>query len=197
MLRVIKKDLKPSRHQEIDSEDDDGDDDDDLLGIEEAEESDEAETGETGDSDEQTDESEAVVGVQSVGKEADDEDSDESDGGMDDDAMFRMDSYLAQIFRDRKNQAGGETAHSQLVLFKLRVLSLLEIYLHENPGICVLRLLLYLYVTISSLENMLDTTIYLTAYNALRVCLIAAQFNGKWVFFHPFGMFDCLSVEKF
>ncbi|KAM7474805.1 hypothetical protein LguiB_022048 [Lonicera macranthoides] len=134
MLRVIKKDLKPARHQEIDSEDDDGDDDDDLLGIEEAEESDEAETGETGDSDEQTDDSEAVVGVQSVGKEADNEDSDESDGGMDDDAMFRMDSYLAQIFRDRKNQAGGETAHSQLVLFKLRVLWLLEIYLHENPG---------------------------------------------------------------
>lgn len=163
MLRVIKKDLKPARHQEIDSEDDDGDDDDDLLGIEEAEESDEAETGETGDSDEQTDDSEAVVGVQSVGKEADDENSDESDGGMDDDAMFRMDSYLAQIFRDRKNQAGGETAHSQLVLFKLRVLSLLEIYLHENPGICVLRLFEYLYVTISSLES--------AGYNHLFNCI--------------------------
>jgi DNA polymerase phi len=53
---------------------------------------------------------------------------------MDDDAMFRMDAYLAQIFKDRKNQAGGETAQSQLVLFKLRVLSLLEVYLHENPG---------------------------------------------------------------
>lgn len=68
-----------------------------------------------------------------VGKEAVD-DSDDSDGGMDDDAMFRMDTYLAQIFKERKNQAEGENAHSQLVLFKLRVLSLLEIYLHENPG---------------------------------------------------------------
>lgn len=53
---------------------------------------------------------------------------------MDDEAMFRMDSYLVQIFRDRKNQAGSETAHSQLVLFKLHVLSLLEIYLRKNPG---------------------------------------------------------------
>ncbi|KAG7976526.1 hypothetical protein I3843_06G153400 [Carya illinoinensis] len=60
--------------------------------------------------------------------------SDDSDGGMDDDAMFRMDSYLAQIFKERKNQAESDNAHSQLVLFKLRVLSLLEIYVHENPG---------------------------------------------------------------
>jgi DNA polymerase phi len=60
--------------------------------------------------------------------------SDDSDGGMDDDEMFRMDTYLAQIFKERKNQAEGGNAHSQLVLFKLRVLSLLEIYLHENPG---------------------------------------------------------------
>ncbi|KAJ0047079.1 hypothetical protein Pint_04011 [Pistacia integerrima] len=53
---------------------------------------------------------------------------------MDDEAMFRMDTYLAQIFKEKKNQAGSETAQSQLNLFKLRVLSLLEIYLHENPG---------------------------------------------------------------
>ncbi|KAK9283879.1 hypothetical protein L1049_012134 [Liquidambar formosana] len=134
MLRVIKKDLKPARHQDAESEDHD-DDDDDFLGIEEAEESDESEMGETGESDGQTDDSEAVVGVEAVGKEhPEGSDDSESDGGMDDDAMFRMDTYLAQIFRERKNQAGGETAHAQLVLFKLRVLSLLEIYLHENPG---------------------------------------------------------------
>ena len=41
MLRIIKKDLKPSRHQEAGSEDDDADDDD-LLGIEEDEDIDEA-----------------------------------------------------------------------------------------------------------------------------------------------------------
>ncbi|PPD85152.1 hypothetical protein GOBAR_DD17922 [Gossypium barbadense] len=85
--------------------------------------------------DEQSEDSEAVVGSEGADKDLP-EDSDESDGGMDDDAMFRMDTYLAQIFKEKKNQAGGETAQSQLVLFKLRVLSLLEIYLHENRGKC-------------------------------------------------------------
>ncbi|KAM0028732.1 putative DNA-directed DNA polymerase [Helianthus debilis subsp. tardiflorus] len=140
MLKVIKKDLKPARHQETDSDDEDDDDDDDLLEIEEAEDSDsddEAETGDNtadgddGDLIEQSEDSEGGT----IGKEPNEEqDSDESDGGMDDEAMFRMDSYLAQIFKEKRNQAGGETAHSQLVLFKLRVLSLLEIYLHENRG---------------------------------------------------------------
>ncbi|KAG8368547.1 hypothetical protein BUALT_Bualt15G0056900 [Buddleja alternifolia] len=134
MLRVIKKDLKPARHQKTDIEDEDADDDDDLLGVEETEESDEGETGETANSDEQTDDSEAVSGVDAVTAELPEASDDESDEGMDDDEMFRMDTYLARIFREKKNQAGGETAHSQLVLFKLRVLSMLEIYLHENPG---------------------------------------------------------------
>ncbi|XP_050209796.1 uncharacterized protein LOC126660371 [Mercurialis annua] len=131
MLRVIKKDLKPARHQGADSEDDD---DEDFLGVEEDEDIDEAETGETSDNEEQTDDSEAVIEADEAGKEPP-EDSDDSDGDdMDDDAMFRMDTYLAQIFREKRNQAGSETAQSQLILFKLRVLSLLEIYLHENPG---------------------------------------------------------------
>ena len=133
MLRIIKKDLKPARHQEADSEDDDTDDDD-LLGIEEDEDIDEAQTGETAESDEQSDDSEALAGSEGAKKEL----PEDSDGGMDDDAMFRMDNYLAQIFKEKKNQAGGETAQSQLVLFKLRVLSLLEIYLHENRGKCLL-----------------------------------------------------------
>ncbi|KAF5206015.1 Dna polymerase v family [Thalictrum thalictroides] len=132
MLRVIRKDIKPPRHQATDSEDDD-DDDEDLLGIEEAEETDEADAVEIGDNDEEADDSEVIAGVDAIGDEVP-EGSDESDGGMDDEAMFRMDSYLVRIFRERKNQAGGETAHAQLVLFKLRVLSLVEIFLHENPG---------------------------------------------------------------
>ncbi|KAL3614421.1 hypothetical protein CASFOL_042495 [Castilleja foliolosa] len=132
MLRVIKKDLKPARHQNTDNEDDDGEDD--LLEVEEADDSDEAETGETADSDGQADDSETVVGVDAATVQLPEGSDDDSDEGMDDDAMFRMDTYLARIFREKKNQAGGETAHSQLVLFKLRVLSLLEIYLHENPG---------------------------------------------------------------
>ncbi|KAM1151636.1 hypothetical protein ACFX19_034940 [Malus domestica] len=139
MLRVIRKNLKPARHQDADSDDifDDEEDDEDFLNIEEDEGIDKAETGETGDSDEQPDgseaDSEAADAVEAVGKE-NPEASDDSDGGMDDDAMFRMDTYLTQIFKERKNLAGGDTAHHQLMLFKLRVLSLLEIYLHENPG---------------------------------------------------------------
>ncbi|MCD7451609.1 hypothetical protein HAX54_012871 [Datura stramonium] len=135
MLRVIKKDLKPARHQETDSEnDDDNDDDDDVLDIEESEESDEAEMHETAESDEHADDSETVVGVEGVSSELPNASNDDSDEGMDDDAMFSMDASLAKMFKNRKNQAGSETAHSQLALFKLRVLSLLEIYLHENPG---------------------------------------------------------------
>ncbi|XP_058069514.1 rDNA transcriptional regulator pol5 [Magnolia sinica] len=131
MLRVIKKDLKPARHQAMDNVADD--DDEDLLGIEEAEdETDEADAAETGDSDDHADDSEEMPRVEQKVEEH--PASDDSDGGMDDDAMFRMDSYLAQMFKERKNSMGSETAHSQLVLFKLRVLSLLEIYLHRNPG---------------------------------------------------------------
>lgn len=136
MLRVVKKNLKPARHQVAESDNDeeeDEDDDEDLINIEEDEVIDQAEAGER---EEHTDDSEAVVEAEESDdddKEAS-EDSDESDGGMDDDAMFRMDTYLTQIFKERKNQAGSETAQYQLVQFKLRVLSLLEIYLHENPG---------------------------------------------------------------
>jgi DNA polymerase phi len=63
----------------------------------------------------------------------DGDDSDDSDG-MDDDAMFRIDPYIARIFKER-NLPGSETKQSQLMRFKLRVLTLLDIYLQRNPGI--------------------------------------------------------------
>ncbi|GKV26597.1 hypothetical protein SLEP1_g35866 [Rubroshorea leprosula] len=127
-------DLPLSRHHDEDNEDDD-EDDDGLLAIEEDEDVDEAETGEAVESDEQTDDSEAVVGAEEASKEPDaDEDSDDFDSGMDDDAMFRMDTYLAQICKEKKNQTGSETAQSQPIVFTLHILSLLEIYLHEHRG---------------------------------------------------------------
>ncbi|PNX74648.1 DNA polymerase v-like protein, partial [Trifolium pratense] len=107
MLRVIKKNLKPARHPDAASADEDDDDeDDDLFNIED-EEIDQAETGETGDSDGQTDDSESVFEAEETGQDHH-EDSDDSDSGMDDDAMFRMDTYLAQIFKEKKNQAGSK-----------------------------------------------------------------------------------------
>ncbi|KAJ0238288.1 hypothetical protein HA466_0243780 [Hirschfeldia incana] len=133
MLRVIKKDLKPARHQDEDQDSEDLDDDDeDCLAIEEEEEDENEEMGETGESDEHVDDFETVTDRE-VPENSDGSEEEEDDDEMDDDAMFRMDTYLAQIFKEKKNQYGGETAQSQLVLFKLRVLSLLEIYLHENP----------------------------------------------------------------
>ncbi|CAN1827463.1 Myb-binding protein 1A, partial [Linum perenne] len=135
MLRIIKRDLKPARHREADSENDD-DDDDDLLDIEE-DEDDEIDEAQTGESEDQTDDSEAVVEAGGDDKESSDDSDDESDEGMDDEEMFRMDTYLAQIFKEKKNQTGSETAQSQLVLFKLRVLSLLEIYLRSSHVVTI------------------------------------------------------------
>lgn len=175
MLRVIKKSLKPARHPGAESEDD-YDDEDDFINIED-EEIDQAETGETAESDEHTDDSEAVVEVEETGNEHP-EASDDSDGGMDDDAMFRMDTYLAQIFKEKKNQAGGETAHSQLVLFKLRILSLLEIFLHENPG------KLTSFIPFINLGNLMSLCCFLVSfmYNTtlmkrLRNCCIFISFQ--------------------
>ena len=95
MLWIIKKDLKPARHQEAGSEDDD---DDDLLGIEEDEDIDEAETGEIVESDEQSEDSEAIVG----GEGADKVLPEDSDGGMDDDAMFGMDTILPRSLKRKR-----------------------------------------------------------------------------------------------
>ncbi|KAI4342305.1 hypothetical protein MLD38_026945 [Melastoma candidum] len=141
MIRVIKKDLTPPRHATVESEDESDDEqDEDFLDIEEDEDAEYAEDTDmdkTVDNDEITDDSEAAVAVAENNREVAENSDEESDEGMDDEAMFRMDTYLARIFKERKNQSGGsgpETAQSQLVLFKLRVLSLLEIYLHENPG---------------------------------------------------------------
>ncbi|KAJ8465662.1 hypothetical protein OPV22_028214 [Ensete ventricosum] len=158
MLRVIKKDLKGPRHPTASSygDDEEEEDDDDFLGIEEAEEADEVGTDDTVDSDghadgadellrpEETNDKVAKKDVDLMGTdkiEAIDEvtkneelsASDDSDDDMDDDAMFRMDSYIARIFKERKI-SGSDSAQSQLIPFKLRVLSLLEIYLQKNPG---------------------------------------------------------------
>ncbi|KAI3913610.1 hypothetical protein MKW92_038254 [Papaver armeniacum] len=135
MLQVVRKDLKPARHQAAGTDDEDDDDEEgDFLNIEESEDDDD-EVEETVDSDDSADDSEVATRIKAAASKELADNSDDSDSGMDDDAMFRMDSYLVKIFKEKKNQLdGGETAKSQLVSFKLRVLSLLEIYLHENPG---------------------------------------------------------------
>ncbi|XP_062218145.1 uncharacterized protein LOC133918324 [Phragmites australis] len=148
MLRVVKIDLKGSRRQT----DSDGDEDDDCVDIEDDDETvmEDAEVGDiddiADDLDENTeddsadeDQGDLKETVANEAKDGDDveatkdgDDSDDSDG-MDDDAMFRIDPYIARIFKER-NLPGSETKQSQLMRFKLRVLTLLEIYLQRNPG---------------------------------------------------------------
>lgn len=58
-------------------------------------------------------------------------DENEDSDGMDDDAMFRIDAYLAAMFSEKRIYSATQ---SQFLPLKFRVLSLLEIYLHKNPG---------------------------------------------------------------
>ncbi|XP_072999992.1 rDNA transcriptional regulator pol5 [Typha latifolia] len=158
MLRIVKKDLKPHRHQTIGSGSDEDDEEDDFLGIEESEENDVIDPAETGDSDDHGDDfegksgaevvdeevnkndednSEEMVGVDATDPELTEKDeelpvSDESDD-MDDDAMFRIDPYIARVFKERKIST-NDGVQSQLMPFKFRVLALLEIFLQKNPG---------------------------------------------------------------
>ncbi|KAJ6819866.1 DNA polymerase V-like isoform X1 [Iris pallida] len=163
MLRVVRKDLKPLRHQTASSDEDDDDDDeedDDFLGIEDPDENDEGKLAEGGDANVHADDSEGMLVAEATGEEVTKEDevdsegmlgaeasdeevvqtdkdnsaSDDSDGDMDDDeAMFKKDESFAKILKER-NLSGKDSALSQLQIFKSRVLSLLEIYLQKNPG---------------------------------------------------------------
>ncbi|KAL6629791.1 hypothetical protein ACP70R_029556 [Stipagrostis hirtigluma subsp. patula] len=138
MLRVVKIDLKGSRRQTDSDDDEDGGrvdiEDDDEAAMEDVE---------VGDNDAADDLDEKMEddSADELDEDKDDgmeatkggNDSDDSDG-MDDDAMFRIDPYIARIFKERSNLPGSETKQSQLMRFKFRVLTLLEIYLQKNPG---------------------------------------------------------------
>ncbi|VAI54877.1 unnamed protein product [Triticum turgidum subsp. durum] len=150
MLRVVKIDLKGSRRQT----DSDDDEDEARVDIEDDDEMEDADVGNVDDATDEMDEEMEDDSADEVDEDQDDleetvdnkakdgddaeatkggEDSDDSDG-MDDDAMFRIDPYIARIFKERNNLPGSETQQSQLMRFKLRVLTLLEIYLQRNPG---------------------------------------------------------------
>ncbi|XP_059063372.1 uncharacterized protein LOC131044158 isoform X2 [Cryptomeria japonica] len=135
MLRVVKKDLKPPRRKPIVLGDSD---EEDPIEIEESESGDEAEESEDEEhSDDNLEEQEKKDQTESVLEEKNSKgtgDSDDMDSEFDDDAMFRLDTYLAQIVKDKSNAVGSDTAQSQLVNFKLRVLSLLEFYLQRNSN---------------------------------------------------------------
>uniref|UniRef100_A0A453N7R9 Uncharacterized protein n=1 Tax=Aegilops tauschii subsp. strangulata TaxID=200361 RepID=A0A453N7R9_AEGTS len=136
MLRVVKIDLKGSRRQT----DSDDDEDEARVDIEDDDEMEDADVGNVDDAPDEMDEEMEDDSADEVDEDQDDleetvdnkakdgdeaeatkggEDSDDSDG-MDDDAMFRIDPYIARIFKERNNLPGSETQQSQLMRFKLR-----------------------------------------------------------------------------
>lgn len=148
MLKIVRKDLKPRRSKAAGSDTDEDDEDDDFIDMEDANESDFG-----GSDDDHADESERKSGADDMDEEVNKNDevdsekiepevrtendgdidgSDDSDA-MDDDAMFNIEPHLGRLFKERKI-SGNESFYSQLMPFKLRVLTLLEIYLHKNPG---------------------------------------------------------------
>lgn len=148
MLRVVKIDLKGRRQTDSDDEDDDlvdiEDDDETVMEDEEVGEIDDVPDGldenteddSTDDGDvDQDDFNKAVPNKTKGGDKAEAAKYGDDSDGMDDDAMFRIDPYIARIFKERSNLPGSETKQSQLMRFKFRVLTLLDIYLQRNPGI--------------------------------------------------------------
>lgn len=145
MLKIVRKDLKSHRSKAAGS---DTDEDDDFIDMEDVNESDFG-----GSDDDHADESERKSGADDMDEEVNKNDevdseniepevrtdndgdidgSDDSDA-MDDDAMFNIEPHLGRLFKERKI-SGNESFYSQLMPFKLRILTLLEIYLHKNPG---------------------------------------------------------------
>lgn len=160
MLRVVKKDLKPLRYHTYSSDDDDSDDDkeDDFLGIEDLDDSgkvkaveadvhvDAACVGRLGGelSGKEMSKNEEVDSGGMLGDDMSSDDevnqntndhvaSDDSDGDMDDDTMLLQDAGIAEILKQRLS-SGKDNTFSQLLVFKSRVLSLLEIFLQKHPG---------------------------------------------------------------
>lgn len=164
MLHVVKKDLKPLRQRYHGSDDDDSDDEDensDFLGIEDLEETSKANVVEASYEDAHANDNQRMLGgevtVEEVteneevesggthGADATSDDevnkdfsdhsaSDDSDADMDDDAMLMKDAAIVDILKQRV-VSGKDNALSQLLTFKSRVLSLIEIFLQNHPGI--------------------------------------------------------------
>eukprot|EP01018_Ginkgo_biloba_P010694 Gb_40439 [translate_table: standard] len=118
MLRVIKKDLKPARRKSTVVGDSD---EEDLADIEESDDNLEEQEGkfktveEVNNTDDNCEEQTGQFGTvpnlqEDIGKETGD--SKESGSDFDDETMFRMDSYLTRIFKEKKIAAGSDNAQT-------------------------------------------------------------------------------------
>ncbi|CAM6028277.1 unnamed protein product [Sphagnum balticum] len=138
IFRIIKKGTKSVRHKPVVKLDEEGsEEDDDMLGLHDDEASEE-EAGSEDDDDDEVEEVEEITGdgdeYANDSMEEGGSDSEMSD--MDDEAMFRIDVHLARMLKQRKAavDGGSKDVQTQLLHFKFRVLSLLELFLQKHPG---------------------------------------------------------------
>ncbi|KAL2622927.1 hypothetical protein R1flu_003132 [Riccia fluitans] len=175
MLRVVKSNSRAGRHKPL-VEVDEGNDDEEIVDVEDSDEEmddnvdgNDDEDDESDDSDHEHEDTEILpkresfnVGVRKLDSgEVEESDSEPSD--LDDEAMFKFDKHLAQILKHRKHGTGSggsddpKDAQNQLQQFKLRVLSLLEYFVHKHPGnvlvLSILPSLLHVFVISCSSEG--------------------------------------------
>ncbi|WIA38355.1 hypothetical protein OEZ86_001688 [Tetradesmus obliquus] len=130
---AIKKDDEEDSEVEMDEDDDDGDASD---ASEDAEGSgSEEDAGQEEDASDDADEAAPAAAKQPAAAAADgeDEDDDESDGGMDDEAMMRLDAQLGAAVRSMVAGRGGSAKEraASLLGLQLRVAALLEEWLKK------------------------------------------------------------------
>ncbi|CAK9221215.1 unnamed protein product [Sphagnum troendelagicum] len=138
IFRIIKKGTKSVRHKPVVELDEEGsEEDDDMLGLHDDEGSEE-EAGSEDDNDDEVEEVEEIMGHggEHANDSMEDGGSDSEMSDMDDEAMFRIDVHLARMLKQRKAAVDGgrKDVQTQLLHFKFRVLSLLELFLQKHPG---------------------------------------------------------------
>ncbi|CAM6049668.1 unnamed protein product [Sphagnum compactum] len=138
IFRIIKKGTKSVRHKPVVELDEEGSEEgDDMLGLHDDEVSEE-EAGSEDDDDNEVEEVEVITGhgEEHVNDSMEDGGSDSEMSDMDDEAMFRIDVHLARMLKQRKAavDGGSKDVQTQLLHFKFRVLSLLELFLQKHPG---------------------------------------------------------------
>eukprot|EP00250_Pteridium_aquilinum_P013456 c21353_g1_i1 orf=322-4125(-) len=165
LLRVVKKQLKSGRQVAVTPLDTGDSDDDQFLEVEDSEDdSDDIDNANNDDDNEdESDDDNAEEpkskrlhtlasengrvakekkGMQSADHDhetsKDNSDSENgSDSDMDDEAMFRIDTHLANLLKQRKASSGkgeGKDAQTQLLHFKFRVLSLVDHFFHKKAS---------------------------------------------------------------
>lgn len=154
LLRVVKKQLRPARRLaatpldvgdsdedqflEVEDSDEDMNDDDDHVNMDDNTEKPKGKELHTPDSDTEND----VKGgegnqSQNTGDQDSETSKDNSDSDMDDEAMFRIDTHLANLLKQKGavgDKGEGKDAQTQLLHFKFRVLSLVEYFFQKKSS---------------------------------------------------------------